>query len=98
MRKMFHFFQQNAKSVSIFSTKCEKCFTFFDKKRKVFQFFRQNAKSVFLFFDKMRKVFQFFLQKAKSVYKMQYRLAIFLLVYSFSSVFPNFCAKINQIF
>ena len=58
--------------------------------RKVFQFFQQNAKSVLFFFDKMRKVFQFFLQKVKSVYKMQYQLATFLLVYSFSSVFPNF--------
>ena len=66
--------------------------------RKVFQFFRQNAKSVLLFFDKMRKVFQFFLQKAKSVYKMQNPLGNFLLVYSFSSVFPNFWLKINQIF
>ena len=55
-------------------------------------------KVFYFFFDKMRKVFQFFLQKAKSVYKMQYRLGNFLLVYSFSSVFPNFCAKTNQIF
>ena len=95
--KYFNFFDK-MRSVSIFSTKCEKCFTFFDKMRKIFQFFWQNAKSVLLFFDKMRKVFQFFLQKVKSVYKMQYRLAIFLVVYSFSSVFPKFCAKTNQIF
>ena len=77
MRKVFQFFQQNAKIVVLFLTKCEECFTFFDK---------------------MRKVFQFFLQKAKSVYKGQYRLGNFLLVYSFSSVFPNFCVKVNQIF
>ena len=67
--------------------------------RKMFQFFQQNAKSVlFFFFDKMRKVFQFFLQKAKIVYKMQYQLAIFLLVYSFSSVFPNFftCVRVRS--
>ena len=98
MRKTFQFFRQNAKSVLLFSIKCKKCFNFFDKMRKVFYFFRQNAKSVLLFFDKMRKRFQFFLQKAKSVYKMQYRLGDFLLVYSFSSVFPNMCAKFNQIF
>ena len=87
----------------------EKCFTFFDKLRKIFQFFRQNAKSVLLFSTKCekcltffrqnaKKCFIFFLQKVKSVYKMQYRLGNFLIVYSFSSVFPNFCAKINQIF
>ena len=66
--------------------------------RKVFQFFRQNLKSVLLIFDKMRKVFQCFLQKAKSVYKMQYRLGNFLLVYSFSSVFPNFWALVVVVF
>ena len=98
MRKVFQFFRQNAKKVLLFSIKCENCFNFFDKMRKVFYFFRQNAINVLLFFDKMRKVFQFFLQKAESVYKMQYRLGNFLLVYSFFSVFPNFCAKINQIF
>ena len=88
MRKVFQFFQQNAKMVLLFSIKCEKCFNFFNKMRIVFYFF----------FDKMRKVFQFFLQKAKSVYKMQYQLAIFLLVYSFSSVFPNFftCVRVRS--
>ena len=42
----------------------------------------------------MGKVFQFFLQSAKSVYKMQKPLEDFLLVYNFSSVFPNMCAKL----
>ena len=47
MRKVFHFFRQNAKIVLLFSTECEKCFTFFNKMRKVFQFFLQSAKSVY---------------------------------------------------
>ena len=87
MRKVFYFFRQNAKSVLLFSINCEKCFNFLTKCEKCFTFL-----------DKMRKVFQFFLQNAKSVYKMQYRLGNFLLVYSFSSVFPNMYAKIYQIF
>ena len=76
MRKVFQFFRQNAKSVSIFSTKCEKCFTFFDKMRKVFQFFLQKAKSVFIdevifylctFF---LVCFQIFVQKLIKFFKM----------------------------
>ena len=94
MRKMFHFFRQNAKSVLLFSIKCEKCFNFFDKMRKVFQFFRQNAKRALLFSIKCENCFNCFLHKAKSVFINE---VIFLLVYSFSSVFPNFCTKINQI-
>ena len=90
-----------------FSTKSEKCFKFFDKIREVFQFFGKMQKVFHLFptkckkcfniFDKMRKVFQIFLQSSKNVYKMQKPLGYFLLVYNFSSVFPNMCAKINQI-
>ena len=98
MRKMFQFFRQNAKSVLLFSINCEKYFNCFDKMRKKVLLFSTEYKKCFNFFYKRLKVFQFFLQKAKKVYKMQYRLGNFLLVYSFSSVFPNFCAKINQIF
>ena len=36
MGKVFHFFEAYAKSVSLFSYKCENCFNFFDKMRKVF--------------------------------------------------------------
>ena len=50
MRKVFHFFPTNAKSVSFFCPKCEKCFTFFYKVLKVCEFF-----------DKMQKPFGNFL-------------------------------------
>ena len=60
LRKVFHLFQQDAKNVSLFSTKCEKCLNFFDKLQKMFHFFRQNAKSVLLFSTKCEKCFTFF--------------------------------------
>ena len=39
IRKRFTLFRQNAKSVPLFSTKCEKCFIFIYRVRKVFEFF-----------------------------------------------------------
>ena len=55
MRKVFHFFRQNAKCVSLFSTKCEmllvsikceKCFNFCYKMLKVCESFLQDANSL----------------------------------------------------
>ena len=72
MRKLFQFFRQDAKSVSIFFlTRCEKCFSFFLQMRKVFHFFLtkckkcftcflQNAKNVSIFLTICEKCFTFF--------------------------------------
>ena len=69
MRKVFQFFRQNAKSVSLF----------FDKMRKVFQFFLQKAKSVykmqyrlgnFLLVYKFLVFFRIFVQKLIKFFNM----------------------------
>ena len=44
MRKVFHFFPTNAKTVSLFSTKYENCFNFFFKVLKVCEFFDKMQK------------------------------------------------------
>ena len=49
MQKVYQFFGQNAKIVSIFFDKTRKVFHLFKKMQKVFHFFRQNAKSVSIF-------------------------------------------------
>ena len=48
-RRIAHFFPQNAKNDSLFSTNCKKRFHFFDKIKKMFHFFRQNHKRVSMF-------------------------------------------------
>ena len=91
MRKVFHFFRKNAKNVIHFLIKCETCFNNFDKMRKMFHIF-----------NKMREVFHFFSIKCENCFNFFYKvlkpLGTFLLVYSFSIVFPNMYAKIIRVF
>ena len=59
MRKVFHFFRQNAKSVLLFSIKCEKCLNFFYKLLKVCEVFDKMQKPLgnFLFVYNFSSVF-----------------------------------------
>ena len=50
IRKRFTLFRQNAKSVPLFSTKCEKCFNFIYRVQKVFEFFLSRCKNYQVFF------------------------------------------------
>ena len=59
--KLFQFFRQYAKNVSLFLARCKKVFSFFSQDSKSFSFFLEKAKGFSSFFGQYVKTIRYFL-------------------------------------